>query len=238
MSSVIELGDITISMAFKAIKNVHLTVLPPHGKVTLVAPLGTRPEVARAYAITKLQWIRQQQAMLSAQAREAPRQFVERESHHVWGRRYLMTVVDVNVKPHVKLDHKRITLSVRPGHDAAKRLEVMHEWHKSLLHALVPKLIAKWEPKLGVKVSGYFLQRMKTKWGSCNQHAGNIRLNTELVKKPKDLVEYVVVHEMAHLLEPTHNERFVALLDQHWPHWRECRAELNALPLGHEGWRE
>jgi predicted metal-dependent hydrolase len=237
MSSVIELGDITISMAFKAIKNVHLTVLPPDGKVTLVAPLGTRPEVARAYAITKLQWIRQQQAMLNAQAREAPRQFVERESHHVWGRRYLMTVVEAEVKPHVKLDHKRITLSVRPGHDAAKRLEVMHEWHKSLLHALVPKLIAKWEPILGVKVSGYFLQRMKTKWGSCNHHASNIRLNTELVKKPKDLVEYVVVHEMAHLLEPTHSERFVALLDHHWPHWRECRAELNALPLGHDGWR-
>ena len=236
MSSVIELGDITISMAFKAIKNVHLTVLPPDGKVTLVAPLGTRPEVARAYAITKLQWIRQQQAMLNAQAREAPRQFVERESHHVWGRRYLMTVVEAEVKPHVKLDHKRITLSVRPGHDAAKRLEVMHEWHKSLLHALVPKLIAKWEPILGVKVSGYFLQRMKTKWGSCNHHAGNIRLNTELVKKPKDLVEYVVLHEMTHLLEPTHSERFVALLDQHWPHWRECRAELNALPLGHDGW--
>jgi hypothetical protein len=231
------LGDITISMAFKAIKNVHLTVLPPEGKVTLVAPLGTRPEVARAYAITKLQWIRQQQAMLNAQAREAPRQFVERESHHVWGRRYLMTVVEAEVKPHVKLDHKRITLSVRPGHDAAKRLEVMHEWHKSLLHAMVPKLIAKWEPILGVKVSGYFLQLMKTKWGSCNHHAGNIRLNTELVKKPKDLVEYVVVHEMAHLLEPTHSERFVALLDQHWPHWRECRAELNALPLGHDGWR-
>lgn len=238
MRHVIELGDLTISMAFKAIKNVHLTVLPPEGKVTLVAPLGTRPEVARAYAITKLQWIRQQQAMLNAQARETPRQFIERETHHVWGRRYLMTVVEADVKPHVKLDHKRMTLTVRPGHDSVKRLEVMHEWHKSLLHALVPKLIAKWEPRLGVRVSGYFLQRMKTKWGSCNHHAGNIRLNTELVKKPKDLVEYVVVHEMAHLLEPTHSERFVALLDRHWPHWRECRAELNALPLGFEGWRE
>jgi predicted metal-dependent hydrolase len=238
MREVIELGDITISMAFKAIKNVHLTVLPPEGKVTLVAPLGTRIEVARAYAITKLQWIRQQQAMLSEQAREAPRQFVERESHHVWGHRYLMTVVEAEVKPYVKLNHKRITLTVRPGHGAAKRLEVVHEWHKSLLHAMVPELIAKWEHRLGVKVSGYFLQRMKTKWGSCNHHAGNIRLNTELVKKPKDLLEYVVLHEMAHLLEPTHSERFVALLDQHWPHWRECRAELNALPLGHEGWRE
>lgn len=238
MRDVIELGDLTISISFKAIKNVHLTVLPPNGKVTLVAPLGTRSEVARAYAITKLQWIRQQQAVLHAQAREKPRQFVERESHHVWGRRYLISVVEADVKPDVKLDHKRIRLTLRPGHDAAKRIEVMHEWHKSLLHALVPKLIAKWEPKLGVKVSGYFLQRMKTKWGSCNHHAGNIRLNTELVKKPKDLLEYVVVHEMTHLLEPTHSERFVALLDQHWPHWRECRAELNALPLGHEAWRE
>jgi predicted metal-dependent hydrolase len=236
MTDVIELGDITISVAFKAIKNVHLTVHPPDGQVSLVAPLGTRPEVARAYAITRLGWIRQQQATLGAQARETPRQYVERESHYVWGRRYLMTVVQADAKPHVKLDHKRITLYVRPGSDAVKRLEVMHEWHKSLLHALVPALIAKWEPTMGVKVAGYFLQRMKTKWGSCNYQACNIRLNTELVKKPKDLVEYVVVHEMAHLRESTHSERFVALLDQHWPHWRECRAELNALPLGHAAW--
>jgi predicted metal-dependent hydrolase len=233
MTDVIELGDITISVAFKAIKNVHLTVHPPDGQVSLVAPLGTRPEVARAYAITRLGWIRQQQAMLAAQARETPRQFVERESHYVWGRRYLMVVVEADTKPHVKLDHKRITLYVRPRSDAAKRLELMHAWHKSLLHALIPELIAKWEPKMGVKVARYFLQRMKTKWGSCNYPACNIRLNTELVKKPKDLVEYVVVHEMVHLREPAHSERFVELLDQHWPHWRECRAELNALPLGH-----
>jgi predicted metal-dependent hydrolase len=192
----------------------------------------TRPEVARAYAISKLAWIRQQHATLKAQARETPRQFHERESHELWGRRHLMTVQVADAKPLVKLDHKRITLTVRPGHDLAKRAEVMHAWHKALLHGLVPQLIAKWEPKLGVRVSGYFLQRMKTKWGSCNHRAGHIRLNTELVKKPKDLVEYVVVHEMLHLLEPTHNDRFVALLDRHWPQWREARKELNALPLG------
>lgn len=238
MVDVVQLGEITISIAFKAIKNVHLTVLPPDGRVTLVAPLGTRPEVARAYAITKLQWIRQQQDRLRCQARETPRLFVERETHHVWGRRYLLQVVEAQEKPFVKLSHKAITLSVRPGHDAVKRREVLHEWHKSLLHSLVPKLIVKWESRLGVQVSGYFLQRMKTKWGSCNHLAGSIRFNTELVKKPKDLVEYVVVHEMAHLVEPTHSEQFVALLDQHWPNWRECRAELNALPLGPEGWKE
>lgn len=231
MTDVIELGDITISVAFKAIKNVHLTVHPPDGQVSLVAPLGTRPEVARAYAITRLGWIRQQQATLGAQARETPRQYVERESHYLWGRRHLLNVVEGEGKAFVTLDHKRITLHVRPGSDAAKRAEVLHEWHKRLLHDVVPGLIAKWQPRLGVQVSGYFLQRMKTQWGSCNHAAGNIRLNTELVKKPKDLLEYVVVHEMAHLLEPTHSERFAALLDLHYPTWREARAELNELPL-------
>lgn len=231
MTDVIELGEITISVTFKAIKNVHLTVHPPDGQVSLVAPLGTRPEVARAYAITRLGWIRQQQATLGAQARETPRQYVERESHYLWGRRHLLNVVEGEGKAFVTLDHKRITLHVRPGSDVAKRAEVLHEWHKRLLHDVVPGLIAKWQPRLGVQVSGYFLQRMKTQWGSCNHAAGNIRLNTELVKKPKDLLEYVVVHEMAHLLEPTHSERFAALLDLHYPTWREARAELNDLPL-------
>src|SRR5690606_23516871 len=132
-------------------------------------------------------------------------------------------------KPSVVLDHKRITLTVRPGSDAQKRAEVMHEWQKLQLHAVVPVLIRKWEYKLKVRVAGYYLQRMKTKWGSCNHQAGNIRLNTELVKKPKDLLEYVIVHEMVHLLEPTHNERFISILGEHFPTWREARAELNEL---------
>src|SRR5690606_7113358 len=120
--------------------------------------------------------------------------------------------------------------------DAARRAEVMHDWHRSLLHGVLPAIIARWERRLGVKVRGYFLQRMKTKWGSCNPSAGHIRINTELVKKPRDLLEYVVVHEMLHLREPNHSERFVALLDKHYPGWREARAELNELPLAHEAW--
>ena len=135
-------------------------------------------------------------------------------------------------KPSVVLDHRRIKLTVRPGSDLAKCAQVMHEWHKALLHAEIPFLIEQWERRLGVRVSAYFLQRMKTKWGSCNPRSRSIRLNTELVKKPKDLVEYVVVHEMLHLLVPSHDERFVALLDRHYPAWREARDELNALPLG------
>ena len=234
----IQLGEISIRVTRKAIKNVHLSVHPPSGRVTLSAPTATRLEVARAYAISKLSWIRDQKTRLSKQAREAPRRFIERESHHLWGRRHLLTVAHRDAKPSVSLDHKRITLTVRPGSPAAKRAEVIHEWHKSLLHEVVPPLIKKWEPKLGVKVAGYFLQRMKTKWGSCNHRAGHIRLNTELVKKPKDLLEYVIVHEMVHLLEPTHTERFMAILNDHYPTWREARAELNELPLSAEVWRE
>jgi predicted metal-dependent hydrolase len=238
MTETIHIGDLSIQVTKKDIKNVHLSVHPPDGRVTLVAPTATRLEVARAYAISKLSWIREQQRKLKNQARETPRQFVERESHYLWGRRYLMTVLHRDAKPCVTLDHKRITLTVRPGSDARRRAEVIHEWHKSILHEVVPTLIKKWEPKLEVKVADYFLQRMKTKWGSCNHKAGHIRLNTELMKKPKDLLEYVIVHEMVHLLEPKHSDRFMAILGEHYPTWREARAELNELPLTAEVWKE
>lgn len=238
MTETLRLGDIQIAVTRKAVKNVHLSVHPPAGHVTLVAPTGTRLEVARAYAISKLGWILDQQAKLLAQARETPRQFIERESHYLWGRRYLLSVVEKDAKPAVKQDHRRITLTVRPGSTLAKREQVMHDWQRALLHAVVPAVIRKWEAKLGVAVSGYFLQRMKTKWGGCNHRARNIRLNTELVKKPKDLLEYVIVHEMLHLMEPTHSERFVTLLEQHYPTWREARAELNELPLAAQTWSE
>jgi predicted metal-dependent hydrolase len=237
MNHSIEIGGLSIQVTMKDVKNVHLSVHPPDGRVTLVAPKATRLDVARAYAISKLHWIREQQRKLGGQSRETPRQYVTRESHYVWGRRYLLKVVLQESAPSVTLDHKRITLITRPGSAIEKRAEVLHRWHKTLLHDAVPPLIRKWEPRLRVIVNGYFLQRMKTKWGSCNHTARNIRLNTELVKKPKDLLEYVVVHEMAHLLEPTHNERFIAILEKHYPAWRNARAELNELPLGNEQWK-
>lgn len=238
MSETIRLGELSIAVTRKDVKHVHLSVHPPAGRVTLVAPTSTRLDVARAYAASRIGWIRAQQSKLTEQARETPRQFIERESHYLWGRRHLLTVIERDEKPVVRVDHKRITLVVRPGTDLAGRGRVMHEWHKGLLHELVPRLIEKWQGRLGVEVTSYFLQRMKTKWGNCNHGSGTIRLNTELVKKPKDLIEYVVVHEMLHLLEPTHSERFIALLDEHYPTWREARAELNALPLGAEEWTE
>ncbi|HUZ96768.1 MAG TPA: SprT family zinc-dependent metalloprotease [Edaphobacter sp.] len=236
MSERIQIGDVSILVSRKAVKNVHLSVHPPNGRVTLVAPNTTRLEVARAYAISKLGWIREQQSKLHNQAREAPREFVERESHYVWGRRYLLSVYYRETKPFISLDHRRINLTVRPGSGPQKRAEVMHEWHKSLMHQVVPSLIHKWEPKLKVTVERYFLQRMKTKWGSCNHRAGHIRLNTQLVTKPKDLLEYVIVHEMVHLIEPSHSDRFLTILEKHYPSWREARVELNELPLAAEAW--
>jgi predicted metal-dependent hydrolase len=181
--------------------------------------------------VTKLPWIREQRSKLRGQARETPRRFVTRESHWLWGRRYLLVVKEREAKPQVTLDHRRLTLQVRPGSTTQAREAVMRRWHRQLMHDVVPLLIAKWERRLGVRVSQYFLQRMKTRWGGCNHAAGTIRLNTELVKKPKDLLEYVIVHEMLHLLEPNHGPRFMALLDRHYPGWREARAELNELPL-------
>jgi predicted metal-dependent hydrolase len=233
----IQLGEISILVTRKAIKHVHLSVHPPSGRVTLATPAATRLDVARAYAISKLGWIREQQSKLRNQPREAPRKFVARESHYLWGRRHLLTIVYRETKPFVSLDHRRITLTVRPGSDAHKRADVMYEWHRSLLHDVVPSLINKWGLKLKVKVNGYFLQRMKTKWGGCNHKAGHIRLNTQLVTKPKDLLEYVIVHEMVHLIEPTHSDRFLAILGEQYPTWREARAELNELPLAAEDWK-
>jgi predicted metal-dependent hydrolase len=228
---IIRLGDLAIKVTRKDIKNVHLSVHPPDGHVTLAAPNGTRLEVARAFAITKLPWIRDQQSKMREQIREEPRRFIGRESHYLWGRRYLLTLVAPKNGRKVWADHKRIFLAISKDSDTDTRAKMVHAWHKALLHETIPPLIAKWEARLGVKVHAYFLQRMKTKWGSCNHKAGNVRLNTELVKKPKDLLEYVIVHEMAHLLVPTHSDRFVAILDTHYPGWKEARAELNLLPL-------
>jgi predicted metal-dependent hydrolase len=231
MTETITLGDIRIRLQRKAIKNSHLSVHPPAGTVTLTVPVSMRTDVARAYAISKLGWIKKQRRLLLEQPREGRREYSSRESHFIWGHRRLLRVVEADVKPSVVLDHKYLTLTVRPDADREKRVEVFRRWEREQLHAVIPAMISKWEAKLGVKVRGYFLQRMKTKWGSCNPKAQTLRINTELVKKPRDLLEYVIVHEMAHILVPNHKGPFVAIMNKHYPTWENARAELNALPL-------
>jgi predicted metal-dependent hydrolase len=234
MEKNIQLNEISIKIVRKNIKNTHLSVYPPNGRVILVTPKKTRFDVARAYAISKIKWIRTQKAKFKGQVREFPRKFIDRESHQLWGNYYLMKVNYVNKKPNVLLSNKEIILTVRPKSNQKKRSQIIENWQKSLLFEYVNSLIKKWEKKLNVKVKRHFIRKMKTRWGSCNKSLGHIRLNTELVKKPKELVEYVVVHEMTHLLETRHNNRFIKILDKHCPFWRDHRSELNQLPLSAE----
>ncbi len=236
MAATIQLGEIEVEVVQKDIKNVHLSVYPPAGRVRISAPLHMSPETIRVFAISKLAWIKQQQKKLLEQERETQRDYIDRESHLVWGKRYLLEVVELEAAPGVEQKHSRLILQVRPGSDWTKKQSIMAQWYRSLVKEAIPPLIEKWEPLMGVKVSAFFVQQMKTKWGSCNPASGNIRLNSELAKKPPGCLEYIVVHEMVHLLEPTHNQRFVKLMDRFMPHWGQHRDMLNRLPVRHEQW--
>ncbi len=236
MTLQIELGDITADVILKDIKNVHLSVYPPAGHVRISAPERMSLDTIRVFAISKLDWIKQQQAKLRAQERESPRDYVDRESHYVWGKRYLLTVTESDEPPAIELKHRRMLLRVRPGTGVDKRRELVEEWYRERLKEAVPPLLARWQPLLGVSVERWFVQRMKTKWGSCNHKAHTIRLNTDLAKKPPECLEYIVVHELVHLLEPTHNARFVALMDRFMPKWQFHRQVLNRLPVRQETW--
>ena len=236
MVSQIELGEIIVEVVQKDIKNVHLSVYPPTGRVRISAPLRMNLDTIRVFAISKLAWIKSQQEKLREQERETPREYLDRESHYLWGKRHLLTVVEREAAPFVELDHDKIVLQIRPGTNEERKRAIIEEWYRERLRETVPSLIAKWEPLMGVKVSRFFVQRMKTRWGSCSPTGRSIRLNTELAKKPPECLEYLVVHEMAHLLEPTHSNRFLALMDRFMPKWRFCRDELNGLPVRYEDW--
>lgn len=236
MPTTIELGGTTLDVVRKDIKNVHLSVYPPTGKVRISAPVRMSLDTIRLFAISKLGWIRQQQQKLREQERESQREYLDRESHYVWGRRYLLEVIEEEVAPSVQIQHGTLLLRVRPGADDETKEAVVAGWYRQLLKTAVPPHIEAWEPGLKVTVSGFYVQQMKTKWGSCNPIARTIRLNTELAKKPKECLEYIVVHEMVHLLEPTHNARFTGLLDRFMPQWQHYRDILNRLPVRHERW--
>ncbi|CAN5526215.1 SprT family zinc-dependent metalloprotease [soil metagenome] len=236
MATRIQLGTFDADVVFKDIKNIHLSVHPPAGRVSISAPHRMKLDTIRVFAISKLAWIKQQQRKIREQDREPPREYLERESHYIWGKRYLMTLIERNEPPCIQLKHNKLVVQVRPGTDTLKRQAIVDAWYRDLIRQAVSALIAKWEPQLGVSVTRFFVQHMKTRWGSCNTVAGSIRLNTDLAKKPRECLEYIVVHEMAHLLEPTHNARFIALMNRYMPNWQLQRQLLNRLPVRHEEW--
>lgn len=236
MSTQVQLGDIAVDVIRKDIKNVHLSVHPPTGKVRIAAPSRMSLATIRVFAISKLGWIKRHQQKVREQNRETPREYLDRESHYVWGRRYLLEQHEIPAVPRVELSHNRLRLQVRPGTHVIQKESILDEWHRNLIKQAAPPLIAKWEKLMGVRVEKFSVQRMKTKWGSCTTSKRTIRLNSELAKKPRECLEYIIVHEMAHLLEPTHNSHFVALMDRFIPKWQIHRENLNRLPVRHETW--
>ena len=232
----LQLGDITIEVVQKNIKNLHLSVYPPNGRVHISAPTRLDLDTIRVYAISKLNWIKKQQAKFKNQARETPREFLNRESHYFKGKRYLLKLIEHNAPPKVRLQHSTLELYLRPDSSKAKAKSVLDEWYRAQLKSIVPPLIAKWEKKMQVQVNEFGIKRMKTRWGTCNPQAKRVWLNLELAKKPIDCLEYVLVHEMVHLFERHHNDRFVALMDKFLPLWPHYKDELNRLPVGHVEW--
>jgi predicted metal-dependent hydrolase len=236
MTDQLTVGGIAIDVVLKDIKNVHLSVYPPSGRVRIAAPARMSLDTIRLYAIAKLDWIKKQQKKLQGQERETPREYLDRESHYVWGRRYLLKLKEEDATPKVELKHNQMVLTVRAGAEKEKREDVVAAWYREQLRIATTPLIAKWELLLGVRANRIFVQRMKTKWGSCNPRRRNIRLNSELARKSPECLEYVIVHELVHLLESSHNARFVSLMDEFMPQWNQHRDELNRIPLAHQEW--
>lgn len=223
-------------MVLKDIKNVHLSVYPPTGRVRISAPKRMSIDTIRMFAVSKLDWIKQQQMRVRAQERESRREYLDRESHYVWGKRHLLKVVEEDATQDVQVRPGAILLRVRPGSSEQTRASVMAAWYRQTLRIAAQPLIEVWEGRLRVKVQRLFVQQMRTKWGSCNTTARSIRLNTELAKKPRECLEYVVLHELVHLIERRHDERFKQYMDRFMPHWRQFRDELNRAPLVHQEW--
>lgn len=236
MVTQINLGEIAVDVVQKDIKNIHLSVYPPHGRVRISAPLRMDIDTIRVFAIAKLGWIKNQQHKLCEQERETPREFLDRESHYLWGKRYLLRIELQAAAPAIALKHNKMILRMRPETSHEKKQEILEAWYREQLKAALPALFEKWESLMNVKVGRCFVQKMRTKWGSCSPDTGNIRINTDLAKKPPECLEYIVVHELAHLLEPTHNQRFVTLMDHYLPKWRFYKEQLNKLPVRHLDW--
>lgn len=234
----LKVRGIPVEVVRKEIKNLHLAVYPPNGRVRIAVPSRVNDEAVRLAVVSKLGWIRRRQRELKRQVRQSKREMVTGESHFVQGRRYRLNVIEHDGAAAVAIrGNKTLELRAREGADSLKRSEVLQRWYRQLLREQIPDLLTKWEPVVGVEIAAWGIKKMKTKWGSCNADARRIWLNLELAKKPYECLEYVLVHEMIHLLERYHNDRFRELMDKFMPQWRLRREELNRAPLAHEDWR-
>lgn len=225
------LGELVVEVISKPIQHLHLSVLPPDGAVRIAAPQDMPTAHVRAFAISKLGWIRKQQARFASQPRESPRLVVERETHHLWGQPLLLQIQEVQAAPRVEVHPRRLLLFLRPHSSLQKRQSILAGWYRQELRKEALPLIETWQQRLNVACNQLFIQAMKRQWGSCNTATRNIRLNTQLAQKPKSCLEYIVLHELAHLRVPGHGQAFMALLDAHLPDWQQRRALLNSLPL-------
>jgi len=236
-TSRITVSGLSVSIVRKAIKNLHLGVYPPNGRVRVAAPIAVSDDAIRLAVVGKLSWIKRQRAKFDGQPRQSEREMVRGESHYFLGRRYLLRVIEETGTAKIVLRNKStMELHVPAGANAEQREQVLLRWYRRQLRALIPPLLEKWSPRLDVEVAEWGIKKMKTKWGACNIEAHRIWLNLELAKKPVECLEYIVVHEMVHLLERHHNDRFTAIMDKVMPQWRVHRSELNAAPLTHETW--
>jgi predicted metal-dependent hydrolase len=230
-------SGIKVDVVYKDIKNLHLAVYPPHGRVRVAAPRRLDHAAVRLAVISRLGWIRSQQSRLIGQDRQGQREFVSGESHYFMGRRFRLRVRQIDGAAALRVSgSSSLELRIRPGADRDARERVVNEWYRQELRALVPQLLTKWEDRIGARASAVGIRRMRTRWGTCDPGTGRILLNLELAKKPPSSIEYVLVHELIHLHERQHNARFRELLEQAMPGWGTRRDELNQAPLGHMDW--
>jgi len=231
-------AGISVDVVRKDIKNLHLAVYPPKGRVRVAVPLHVDDEQVRVAVVSRLAWIRRRQEGFRNQDRQSAREMVTGETHYVQGRPHRLNVVQGNHRNGVRVVKQgMLELVVRPEAGVDRRLEILQQWYRRILRERIPKLIEKWEPIIGAKVENWGIRRMKTRWGTCSQEARRIWINLELAKKSPECLEYIVVHEMAHLLEPHHGERFTDIIDRVLPQWKLHRSVLNEAPLSHEKWK-
>jgi len=231
MTSMIKLDDIDAEVTKKNIKHLHLRVCPPNGIVRVSAPFRMNHEKIRVFVLSKLDWIRKQRQKIHNLAFDDAYKYINQEIHYFRGQSYQLKILENSKSPFVELVKNEIFIHVPPMADTEKRRSVLNKWYYQELMVLLTPLIKKWELKLDVSVKRFSIRSMKSRWGSCTPKTHSIRFNLDLAKKTPECLEYIVVHELLHLIEASHNDKFKALMDQFYPDWKICRKELNGIHL-------